>query len=84
MLVGQQRNMRQRLILNDFALCSEAFDDFVNLDGVPVEDRIRDQTEAGRLIHDLLVVTSGELALVSKENAPRQLILNNSRDISQG
>ena len=74
MSVGQQRNMRQGLILNDFALRSKAFDDFVNLDGVPVEDRIRDQAEAGRLVHDLLVVPRRILTLVGKEHAPRQLM----------
>jgi hypothetical protein len=36
----------------------------MNLHGVPVQDRIGDQAQAARLVHDFFVISCGEFALI--------------------
>ena len=74
MPVGKQRNMSQGFILNYLPLCSQTFDDVIDLDSVPVEDGIGNQAQATGLIHDFLVITRRELALIGKENPAWELV----------
>jgi len=66
--------MGYSFILNDFTLLSQAFQNIINLYGVPIQDRVGDETQTTGFIHNLLVVTSGELTLVGKENPAGQFM----------
>ena len=45
---GQQRNVRQGFILNHLPLCPQAFNDFIDFDGIPVKDCIGNQAARAR------------------------------------
>jgi len=47
----------------------------MNLHGVSVQDRIGDQAQAARLVHDFFVIAGGEFALIRKEDASEQLVV---------
>lgn len=74
MPVGKQRNMCQGFILNYLPLCSQAFNNVIDLDCVPVEDGIGNQAQATGLIHDFLVIPRCKLALIGKENPAWELV----------
>ena len=38
----KQRDVREGFVRNDLPLCPKAFDNVIDLDGVPVKDRIGD------------------------------------------
>ncbi len=71
---GQQRDVRERFVRNTLPVCPETLDDVIDLDGVPVEDRIRDQAQAADLIHNFLVILCNELPLICKEHPSWQLM----------
>ena len=42
----KQRDVREGFVRNDLPLCPKAFDNVIDLDGVPVKDRIGDSAQA--------------------------------------
>ena len=66
--------MRQGFLVNVLALCPELVHDLGDLEGIPVQDRIGNETQATGLVHDLLVIPRRKFALVGKENPARQLM----------
>lgn len=51
---------------------AETFDSAVDLQGVQIQDDVRSQAEAAGLVHDFLVVSRAELALVREKNPSRR------------
>jgi hypothetical protein len=70
----QQRDVGEVLIVDFLPLRSQRLHGIADLYSVPIENSLGDQTQAARLIHDINVVTSSELTLVSEENTARQLL----------
>ncbi len=66
--------MRQGFLVDHFSLRPQIFHDVVNFDGIPVQDRIGDQAQAARFVHDFLVIASRKFTLISKENSAGQLM----------
>lgn len=66
--------MRKGFVRNRLPLCLEALNNVIDLDGVPIEDRVGNQAQAACLIHNLLVITCGELPLIRKKDPSWQLV----------
>lgn len=71
---GQEGDVRKGFIIDDFALFSLGLNDVVNLDGVPIENGVRDEAQAASLVSDFLVVPGGEFTLIGKEDATWKLV----------
>ncbi len=65
--------MGQCLIIN-VPLLPELFHNVIYPERVLVKNGVRHKTEAARFVHDLLIVTGGELTLVGKKDPARQLV----------
>lgn len=74
MLEGQQRDVGEVVIGDGFSLRPKPLDDLGHFDGVPIEDGIGDEAQAGGLVHDFDVVSGRKLALVCKEDPARELL----------
>lgn len=62
-LEWKQRDVREGFVHNDLSLRPKAFDNVIDLDNVPVKDRIGDSAQATSLVHNLLVIPRHELLL---------------------
>ena len=66
--------MRQRFIVDNLSLLSQALNGVVNLDGIPVEHSIGYEAEATGLVHDFLVVSGRGFSLICKESPAWQFV----------
>jgi len=66
--------MRQGFLVDVFSLCPQLFHDLVDLDGIPVQDSIGNQTQTTRFVHDLFVIARRKFTLVGKENPAGQFM----------
>jgi len=70
----ERRNPCEFLIRDPFASGAELVDDPGHLHGVPDHHRIRQQTQAGGLVHDLLVIANLKRPLVREKEPPGELM----------
>ena len=61
---------RQISIIDLLTRCAQLANDIADLDRVPDQDRVRQQTQTARLIHNLLVITGAKFAAISEEQPP--------------
>jgi hypothetical protein len=54
--------------------CAQLPNDIADLDRVPHQDRVRQQTQTARLIHNLLVVTGAKLVAIGEEQPAGQFM----------
>ena len=67
--VHQGRDSAQILIPHLVPLRPELAGDPGCLRGIPHQDRVREEAQAARLVHDLLVVGGAELSLITEEES---------------
>ena len=58
---------RQISIIDLLTGCAQLANDIADLDRVPNHDRLRQQPQTARLIHNLLAITDAKFAAVSEE-----------------
>ena len=63
--------MREDVVVDIFPLSPQILYDVIDLERIPIQDSIGNQTQAAGFIHNLFVITGRELALVGKENPAR-------------
>jgi hypothetical protein len=81
-MVGSIRNyvtMKQwgdasQVFGNGGARLPESLEDSDNLEGVPHQDGVGYQTQAARLIHDLLVIPGAEFSLIGEKDPACQTV----------
>ncbi len=66
--------MLQNVVFDNLTPCPPLFNQFVYFECVSVENSVGHEAEATRLVHNLLVVSGTERALVRKEDAPGELV----------
>src|ERR1700756_3017971 len=74
MAVSHWRYPRQISIINFLTRCAQQPNDIADLDRFPHQDRVRQQTQTARLIHNLLVVTGAKLAAIGEEQPAGQFM----------
>jgi hypothetical protein len=67
MLVGERRDPSEVLIADDVSIGPQLGDDAVDVDGVPDQHGVGQQTETAGLVHHLLVVADPEGTLIGEE-----------------
>ncbi len=72
--VSQWGYPRQISIINFLTRCAQLSNDIADRDRVPYQDRVRQQTQTARLIHNLLVVTGAKLAAICEKQPAGQFM----------
>jgi hypothetical protein len=70
----QRENVGEIFIGDRRPTLTKRLNDLRHMQCIPNQDGVGDQAQATRLVHDFLVIADAELALVGKEDSPRQAV----------